>query len=260
MPGYGPDLAAIHDAGFGGFSLSAAPALLEILRERGLHRGLVVDLGCGSGHWAAELTQAGYDVLGVDASAAMIAIARRRAPAARFVRSSFLDVMLPACVAVTALGECLGYLLDERNRRKGLAALFSRVHAALRPGGVFAFDLLEPGCVPRGGPVERFREGRDWAVLVRLEESRRERILTRRIVSFRRVGGSYRRREEVHRVALYERGWILDRLRRAGMRARAVDGYGELRFDPRHAGYIAWKPRRAAGVSRRGASGRRRSA
>jgi ubiquinone/menaquinone biosynthesis C-methylase UbiE len=35
-------------------------------------------------HLAAELCRAGYDVLGVDLSAAMLALARRRAPEATF--------------------------------------------------------------------------------------------------------------------------------------------------------------------------------
>ena len=260
MRRYGPDLSHIHDAGFGAFSLTAAPALLELLHRHGLKRGRVVDLGCGTGQWAAELAGAGYDVLGIDISAAMIAIARRRAPAATLVRSSFLDVVLPECVAVTSLGESLGYLLDERNGPRSLAPLFKRVHAALCPGGLLIFDLLEPGGLPDGGAVERFREGSGWAVLVRSWESPRGGMLTRRIVSFRRVGHTYRRRVEFHRVALYPRAWVLDRLRRPGFRARVVDGFGELSFGKGHVGYIARKQPREAGDTMRVRPGRRRTA
>ncbi|PLZ05962.1 class I SAM-dependent methyltransferase [Fischerella thermalis WC542] len=59
------DLGYIHDVGFGAFSSESAPGLLEILHQKGINKGLVVDLGCGSGIWAKALTQAGYDVLGV---------------------------------------------------------------------------------------------------------------------------------------------------------------------------------------------------
>ncbi len=90
MEVYKDDLAYIHDVGFGDFAKNAAPELLAVLRQRGLTGGLVVDLGCGSGLWAEELTAAGYDVLGVDISPAMIEIARRRAPRARFEVGSFL--------------------------------------------------------------------------------------------------------------------------------------------------------------------------
>ena len=85
MAFYARDLATIHDAGFGGFARDAAPGLLRRLRRAGIHDGLVVDLGCGSGIWARALTDAGYDVLGVDQSEAMLEIARRQAPEAQFV-------------------------------------------------------------------------------------------------------------------------------------------------------------------------------
>ena len=83
MRGYREDLTYIHDSGFSDFALAAAPGLLEILRRHGVNAGVVVDLGCGSGRWAHELTRAGYAVGGVDQSSAMIRIARQAAPRAR---------------------------------------------------------------------------------------------------------------------------------------------------------------------------------
>jgi len=91
---YTDDLAYIHDVGFGEFALKSAPGLLNILRQRKIFAGLVVDLGCGSGLWARELTQAGYDVLGIEQSAAMIEIARKKTPKARFQKDSFLKALL----------------------------------------------------------------------------------------------------------------------------------------------------------------------
>ena len=71
MPTYRDDLSYIHHVGFGGLAGGAAPGLLGLLREAGIREGLVVDLGCGSGLWARELTEAGYEALGIDSSAAM---------------------------------------------------------------------------------------------------------------------------------------------------------------------------------------------
>ena len=45
----------------------------------------VLELGCGAGCVAAELSRAGYDVTGVDGHRALIEVARARAPAARFL-------------------------------------------------------------------------------------------------------------------------------------------------------------------------------
>src|SRR5262245_1645681 len=102
MTHYHEDLAYIHDVGHGDFARDAAPGVLEIFRSSSIHVGLVVDLGCGSGIWAEELVLAGYNVLGVDISAAMLALARGRVPSAEFRLGSFLDINLPRCVAVTA--------------------------------------------------------------------------------------------------------------------------------------------------------------
>ena len=46
---YGEDLTYIHDVGHAEFALGAAPGIMEILDRNGIHYGLVVDLGCGSG-------------------------------------------------------------------------------------------------------------------------------------------------------------------------------------------------------------------
>src|SRR6516162_1943587 len=135
-PAYGADLAYIHDVGFGQFARRAAPELLRWLRKAGKRSGLVVDLGCGSGIWAKELADAGYDVLGIDQSAAMVTLARQRVPGGRFRGESFVTAELPPCVAVTAIGECFSYLFDRRNSERQLTRVFGRIYRALEPGGL----------------------------------------------------------------------------------------------------------------------------
>ncbi|HKQ62101.1 MAG TPA: methyltransferase domain-containing protein [Candidatus Polarisedimenticolaceae bacterium] len=236
---YREDLAYIHDAGHTAFTRDAAPALLELLRRHGLERGRVVDLGCGSGVWARTLTDAGYEVLGIDISSAMIALARRRAPRARFLRASFLTGRLPPCAAVTALGECFNYLFDRGNTTAGLRRLLQRIHGALGPGGLLVFDVAVPGRLGRAAARRSHAEGRDWAVLVHAEEDRRTRRLTRRITSFRKVGACYRRTVEVHRLRLWDPRKLSAQLRRVGFRVRVLRGYGQLRFAPGHVGFLA---------------------
>jgi SAM-dependent methyltransferase len=161
IPGYDQDLAYIHDVGFGGFAQRAAPAVLQMLRASGIRRGLVVDLGCGSGLWARALVDAGYDVLGVDLSAAMIAIARKRVPEARFVRGSLLERALPRCVAVTAIGECVNYLFDSNNDSRALAGLFARVWSVLEPAECSCSTWRDRSARARRprSPIERVTTG-----------------------------------------------------------------------------------------------------
>ena len=242
MTAYGRDLAYIHDTGFTGFARKAAPGLLRLLRENGIADGLVVDAGCGSGVWARELTDRRYGVLGIDISAHMIRLARKQAPAAKFQVGSFLDAALPPCDAVTSIGECVNYAFDRKSGKKGLTEFFRRVYGALRPGGVFIFDIVEPG-VGEGAPPRRFLEGPDWAILLEVGEDRGRKMLTRRIVSFRSVGKLYRRSEETHRLHLYSRSELLEELSRAGFEARLLSGYGGFQFAPAHVGFLTRKLR-----------------
>jgi len=226
--GYSKDLAYIHDIGFGDFARNSAPALLKIFRDSGITDGLVVDLGCGSGIFASELSRAGYDVLGIDVSPSMIEIARKRTPRAGFRAASLLKARLPQCVAVTSLGECLNYLFDQSNSLQELRRLFRRVYAALKPGGLFIFDIAEPG---RGkGPRKKHFEGRDWALLMEVDEDSGTNRLTRRITSFRRVGKFYRHDEEVHVLQLYKRSEVSAVLREAGFRVQTMNRYGEQKM------------------------------
>src|SRR6516164_2993513 len=107
---YDEDLAYIHDVGFSDFITAATPGILRLLRRAGIASGLVVDLGCGSGVLVQALLRSGYQVLGVDASAAIVRLARRRAPAAKFVTGQAQQIELPSCAAVTSIGETLNYL------------------------------------------------------------------------------------------------------------------------------------------------------
>jgi SAM-dependent methyltransferase len=243
MHGYQEDLAYIHDVGFGFFARQAAPGLLQLLRQNGVVRELVVDLGCGSGIWARELSQAGYGVLGVDLSAAMLKIARRRVSEARFQRASFLEADLPPCGAVTGIGEVFNYLFDTANRQETLVRFFGRVFQALRPGGLFLFDVAGPGRAGGIGRHQKHFQGDDWAVMVETEEDYDDTVLTRRITTFRRVGKLYRRSEEVHRLRLYRGTKMVTILRRLGFRANVLRGYGAFRFPRGLAGICARKPR-----------------
>lgn len=238
---YRGDLAYIHDVGHGEFARSAAPRLLQMLKDAGIGDGLVVDLGCGSGIWASSLVEAGYDVLGIDISASMLALARKRAPAATFRRGSLLSAKLPGCAAVTSIGECVSYLFDDRADAESLSRLFRRVHDALCDGGLFIFDVLVRSSRPRVSAEVRHAQGADWAVLLRVEHDPSGGRLTRHITSFRKVGKLYRRDEETHVLRLYERSQVVAELRRTGFRVRTWRGYGGLRFKPNHIAIVARK-------------------
>lgn len=239
---YREDVAYIHDAGHADFALRSAPGILEILEENEVPEGLVVDLGCGSGQWARELLRAGYRVLGIDISEAMIGLAREKAPGAEFRVGSLFDVPIPPCDAVTSVSEVLNYLFDPENEGRGLERVFGRVRDALRPGGAFVFDVLGPGQVQPGTTARGFSVGEDWAVLSEREEDLERGTMERRIVSFRKVGEHYRRDEEVHRVRLYDPEEVEAELGRAGFEVATMRAYGDHPLGENHTAFVARRP------------------
>lgn len=222
---YFEDLAVVHDAGFGDLARRAAPEIVRLLRARGIRSGRVVDVGCGSGIAARHFLERGYDVVGIDASNAMIRLARRRAPRARFRVASIDRAVLPPCDAVTAIGEVVTYVGG------GLPAItrfFRRARAALRPGGLLVFDFME-SAAKRTYAAKSF-EGPGWALASRATLDAAGRVLTRRIAIVRTIAGRVRRARETHRVRIYRRTEIADALARAGFRARMSRSYGRYRL------------------------------
>jgi len=213
---YGSDLAHVHDVAFGGWARDAAPFVLARLNEAGIVDGRVVDLGCGSGIWAAELLAAGYEVVGVDASADMLAIARERAPGATLVTRSLHDAQLPPCVAITAIGEAVNY-----GGPPSLEPLFRQAWQALEPGGLFVFDAAAPGREPQGRR-RAHHEGDGWAMDVEGAEDSATRTLTRRIALVRAGRSS----EELHVLRLYEREEVVEWLEASGFDVMALPSYG----------------------------------
>lgn len=239
MDFYGPDLAYIHQKGFSGFSLNAAPGIMSLLRRHGVAQGLVIDFGCGGGLLARQLGFAGYEVLGIDVSPAMIRLAEKTAPRAQFMVASATEASLPRCSAVVAIGECFSYAFADDPKGEALLRLLKRVRKAVAPQGVFIFDFATPGREPAGMPRRAHWTGHDWAVLLEAEEDTDAAILTRQITSFRQSGKLYKRTEETHRLRLYSPARMVEIAERAGFSARALRGFGELRFRSGHGAVLA---------------------
>ncbi|MEC4987066.1 MAG: class I SAM-dependent methyltransferase [Oscillatoria sp. PMC 1068.18] len=237
---YKEDLAYIHDVGFCDYAVKSASGILTILANNQINFGLIIDLGCGSGLSAQKFIQAGYKVLGIDISEASIKIARKRVPEGEFEVRSLFKAKLPNCNVVTSIGECLNYLFDEDNNSQTLINLFRRIYNALTPGGMLIFDIAEPGQV-KAGITKGFTEGEDWIVLVEKSEDREQKILTRRIITFRKIGKQYRRNDEIHYQRLYQATEIASTLRQIGFQVQVVRSYGDFQLPNAHAAFIARK-------------------
>lgn len=218
---YSTLLAHAHDTGFAAFSERASPSIARLVGGA----GAVVEIGCGSGILARHLSDAGHRVLGVDISAAMIRIARARAPRAQFKVAGLSSVAIPRCDAIVAIGEVVTYV---EGGLPALRAFFARAHRALRPGGVLIFDFIESA--RRRTFATRTFQGEDWTMAVRAAFDERTGILTRRMAIVRQSGRQARRSNETHRVRVYQRAAIVSALGECGFAVRAGRSFGRCRL------------------------------
>lgn len=118
---------------------------LALLDQFGVKPGArVLDLACGTGTLSIELAKAGYDVTGIDVAAAMLEVAKRKqAEQAENLKINWQEgdmryFLLDEPVdAVLCHYDSLNHLSNETELR----GTFLQVAQALKPGGVFLFDL-----------------------------------------------------------------------------------------------------------------------
>ena len=140
------------------FPAEATAAEVDFLVEAlGLREGArVLDLACGHGRHSVELARRGCAVTGVDLSAPSLGLAAARAAEAgveiRFERADMRRIAYEAEFdAVVNMFTAFGYFDEGDNR-----LVLDRVAAALRPGGAFLLEIVNPVSV-----FGRF-EARGW--------------------------------------------------------------------------------------------------
>jgi SAM-dependent methyltransferase len=224
-PYYRHDLALVHHRGFGSHAAACAPGILEFLAPVRARRGLVLELGCGSGLLSKELIASGHDVIATDASPAMVELARELVGGdARAVRRlSLPDDPLPQADAIVAVGHPINYLPDPGAIERAL----SGIAAALRPDGLVAFDVcdLEWGRVRRDAQSLGMA-GADWAIITEFSIPGPGRFV-RAITTFVPNGdGSWRRDQEHHENILIDTGRIPGLLAAHGIDATVRRSFG----------------------------------
>ena len=119
--------------------------LQKLLNRQGIFSGLVAELGCGTGMVTRRLREKGYDMIGIDSSEEMLAMAREKEEIDDSSRDSILYLqqdmrkieLYGTVAAFVSVCDSMNYLLKEED----LLAVFRLVNNYLDPGGVFIFDL-----------------------------------------------------------------------------------------------------------------------
>lgn len=140
----------------------------------------ILDLCCGTGKLAGELTQRGYRVTGLDASEQMLRYGRQNAPAAAFLCADARAFTIrPAFACVLSMFDSMNHILSADD----LLKVFRNTRECLLDRGTFVFDALledayvrdwtqscsivdaEQACFIRGGYNPATRLGRTEVTL-----------------------------------------------------------------------------------------------
>ncbi|MCL4863563.1 MAG: methyltransferase domain-containing protein [Caldilineaceae bacterium] len=102
----------------------------------------IIDLGCGTGLLTRELAVHGRQMVGVDPSPTMLAVARQKPGAERvqWIEGDAGALGTPEADLVLMTGNVAQVFLDDAEWTATLRA----IHAALRPGGHLAFESRNP--------------------------------------------------------------------------------------------------------------------
>lgn len=131
------------------------PFYVDLARQQA---GAVLELACGTGQLTLPIALQGLPTVGLDRSAAMLEVAKKRASAASapvaFLQSDMRDF---------ALGRDFNLIIVARNSllhllsTTDLLAALTAVRVHLAPDGVFAFDIFNPDVrILASPPGQRF--------------------------------------------------------------------------------------------------------
>ena len=178
----------------------------------------VLDLACGTGSLTRALALRGYEMIGVDRSADMLAQAAEKCgdlpqpPLFLCQSMEKLDLYgtVDACVCCL---DSVNYV----TRPELLARAFGRVRLFLEPGGLFVFDVNTPEKLRAMDGQVFLDETEDTYCVWRGEYAPRRRVCTYYMDLFRRDGqGLWRRGEEIHREYAYTPQELREMLEGAG--------------------------------------------
>lgn len=124
-------------------AIEQVEAVIELLHLSGKER--ILDLACGNGRHALEFARRGYDVVGVDLSETLLALAQESAEAQHLTlsleRRDMRDLHnLGSFDLVLSLFTSFGYFADMADNQKVL----DEVASCLRSGSLFFLDYLHP--------------------------------------------------------------------------------------------------------------------
>lgn len=114
----------------------------------------LLDIGCGPGLYTRRFNKRGLNVTGLDFSARSIAWARENDPDSEYILQDYLQMDFDNRFDMVTLIWCDYGALVPKDRQN----LLRRIHKALKPGGLFLFDVYTKH------RYDGFKESTSWEV------------------------------------------------------------------------------------------------
>ncbi|MBE1489507.1 class I SAM-dependent DNA methyltransferase [Plantactinospora soyae] len=187
------------------------------LAQAGIGSGArVLDVCCGTGSMAVRLRDRGYQVAGIDGSAAMLGVARDRLGPLVELHQVILPAELPFTPAVFDAAICcfdsVNYLPPS-----ALQGFFATVASALRPGGLFVFDVNSRYKLEEVFGSSQYGDDQgDFAYVWRNRYDPTRGATDFLITLFTRADDGFRREEEQHRQWWFDHDTIRNSANRSG--------------------------------------------
>ena len=207
--------------------------ICDKLKSRGITDGLVCDLGSGTGEMTVRLKEKGYDMIGIDNSESMLAIARAKDDSTDilYLLQDMREMELYGTVrAIVSVCDSINYITEKEE----LLGLFKLANNYLEAGGYFIFDLNTIYKYKYELADNTFAEDREdkafiWDNFFDEESGINEYLLT----LFIGEDGVFKRFQEIHYERAYALKEIAELLNEAGMEfVEAFAGYTKEKIGP----------------------------
>ncbi len=188
----------------------------------GLAKGAaILDVGCGLGLHAIELTRRGYRVVGLDLSLPMLSRAADESQdqeiPVEFLHADMREMNFDGAFdAVLCWGTTFGYFDDDQNRQ-----VIERLYRALKPKGLLMLDVVNRDFVLRSQPNLVWFEGDGCVVM---EETQINFITSRLTVKRTAILDDGRQRDNQYSLRLYSLHELGQVLHLRGFRVVEVSG------------------------------------